>query len=304
MKKFEGKSEVFSYYDAYHNRFKYAFDRKIFSNRQLYPGDTWKRAHFILFGYYPKDWDDMCTYTSNYDDRCHTSYYPHYKSDDELEVSLYANYKDTAKFEWDDYDAMYETIKFLMEQEPVFDDCIHKHLYNHKAFSRYGLNDICLNSLISDINYIQENEWEFKDEEEVMRLTKKPKMIQNDVIGNAMKIISYYVFNKAVYNEKKKEGEFTKYLNIDSEIYSDEVIKAVTEAFNKAVIPAYKNASSQSKELFEAVQNAIKKGNFELVDVTQGKGNEFKFILKNDDIAFVFGKNSVGVQLNDNNQLQ
>ena len=94
--------------------------------------------------------------------------------------------------------------------------------------------------------------------------------------------------------EALKEGKFTKYLNIKTKLYSDEVIKTITDSFNKAVVFAFNEADKQGKNFFQVVENAVKYGNFRLSDINEDKS---KFTLENDDIVFIFCKNSIGVRL-------
>ena len=293
MKNYEGKSTSFAL--CYGGKVKRIFDRKIFADRKLYPGISWKYAHFILFGYYPKDWDDMLTFTSNDD--------PRFFDNDE---SLSLKYLEDDDFEFDDYDYVYEAIKFIMEEEPKYIDesihknCVGKKYYNKHAYGRtsdlvaaFSTLEIKIDLLDKDclLVYMEEKYGNLKSTYccycEYIKsifihfMYMKSKSQKNPVEEAAKEKAN----DKA--KEALKEGKFTKYLNIKSKLYSDEVIKKITESFNKAVIPTFKDASKQSKEFFKVVEKAVKSGNFRLANLKETK-NGFSFVLKNKDIRFDF----------------
>lgn len=288
MKTYEGKTTVFNYYE--NGYLEYAFDRAIFSNRTLYPGNTWKRAHYIIFGYYPKDWDDMCSIKNNEDYRTEANL----QYDQESEYSV-KNCSNNEELDFDDYDVLYEIIKFVFEKEVEFDERIHYYLTNKNIISfRAGQ---VLGRLANSIGFISECSPVFLEKYKELNLTKYTWLTFDE-------ILKYFIYQKSLIEknpveeaakekandkakEALKEGKFTKYLNIKTKLYSDEVIKIITESFNKAVIPTFKDASKQSKEFFKVVEKAVKSGNFRLANLKETK-NGFSFVLKNKDIRFDF----------------
>lgn len=296
MKNYEGKSTNF--YDSERN---YFFDRKVLADRKLYPGDTWKKTHYHLFGYYPKDWDDMLTYTSDKDYRMEK-----YLQENPLATENFKGNKKDLSENIDFYDAIYETVKFVTGKEPDL-----KELLIHKLSGEGSVDNFYMRSLIK---------------KSIERVSDAMKIIHTDGLNRFLRLnpdsefaklkdcgvttvtVGYICINKVFWaniNQKNqaveaakekandkakealKEGKFTKYLNIKSKLYSDEVIKTITESFNKAVIPTFKDASKQGKEFFKVVEKAVKSGNFRLANLKETK-NGFSFVLKNKDIRFDF----------------
>lgn len=298
MKNYEGKSAMIKLGEDGR-----VIDRSNFSNRELYPGNTWKKAHYIIFGYYPKDWDDMASITNTdiiaemlEQERTYNCENPEFLENIDL------------------YDKVFESIKLITGKEIVLDGAIHYKLMDKD--SRFGY--VGFPSYINKSLYILENaseENEFKRGISFMNNSRNYHLKLYTDIDNdewlAINTMVYYIYqdNKDQKNpveeaakekakdkakEELKEGKFTKYLNIKTKLYSDEVIKNITESFNKAVIPTFKDASKQSKEFFKVVEKAVKSGNFRLSSLDEDIS---KFTLENDDIIFIFCKNSVGMRL-------
>ena len=285
------------------------FDRKIFADRKLYPGRSWKYAHYILFGYYPKDWEDMLTFTSNND--------PRFDRSANKDLSL--KYLEDDDFDFDDYDYVYEAIKFIMEEEPSYIDesihqkCVDKNYYTNFAYGRISSLYAAATSLDISLDYLDKSPEEEK-KYRMIDMEKKFGHLPKDssvYFGYVESILAHYMYRKMITQknlaeeaakkkantkakEVLKEGKFTKYLNIKTKLYSDEVIKTITESFNKAVVFAFNEADKQGKDFFQVVENAVKYGNFRLSDINEDIS---KFILENDNIVFIFCKNSVGVRL-------
>ena len=300
MKNYEGKTTSFRL--CYGGKTDRIFDRKIFADRKLYPGISWKYAHFILFGYYPKDWDDMLTFTSNDD--------PRFVDNDK---SLSLKYLEDDDFEFDDYDYVYEAIKFIMEEEPKYiDESIHKNCVDKKYYNKYAYERI--SDLAAAFSTLEIKTDLFDKDFLIMYMEEKYGNLKSTYCCYCEYIKSIFIhFMFIKYKSQKnpvekaakekandkakealKEGKFTKYLNIKSKLYSDEVIKTITDSFNKAVVFAFNEADKQGKNFFQVVENAVKYGNFRLSDINEDKS---KFTLENDDIVFIFCKNSIGVRL-------
>ncbi len=291
MKNYEGKSAVISI------GFNRVLDRKVFFDKKLYPGNTWKKAHYAIFGYYPKDFDDMTRITNM-------------KSIDNMqEDERVRNCEDKNDLKMDLYIRTFEAIKFITGKEIVLDPLVHSKLMDKDSFGGYLTFLTYLNSALSVLEMVSNN------------------YFTSPILGNYRKCINelntefyydgftinalvYYIYQnsnqknpveraaKEKANDKAKEalkeGKFTKYLNIKSKLYSDEVIKTITESFNKAVVFAFNKADKQGKDFFQVFEDAVKYGHFRLSNINEDMS---KFTLENDNIIFVFCKNSVGVRL-------
>lgn len=294
MKTYEGKSVVIRLGEDGR-----VIDRSNFSNRELYPGDTWKKAHYIIFGYYPKDWDDMASIT-NTD-----------MIAEMLEQERTYNCANPESLENIDlYDKVFELIKLITGKEIVLDGAIHYKLMDKD--SRFGY--VGFPTYINKTLYILENadeENEFKRGISFMNHSQNYHLKLYTDIDNdewlAINTMVYYIYQdskdqknpveeaaKEKAKEALKEGKFTKYLNIKTKLYSDEVIKTITESFNKAVVFAFNKANKQGKDFFQVFEDAVKYGDFGLSDINEDMS---KFTLENDNIIFIFCKNSVGVRL-------
>ena len=291
MKNYEGKSAVISI------GFNHVLDRKVFFDKKLYPGNTWKKAHYAIFGYYPKDFDDMTRITNM-------------KSIDNMqEDERVRNCEDKNDLKMDLYIRTFEAIKFITGKEIVLDPLVHSKLMGKDSFGGHSFFLIYLNNALSVLEMVSNN---YFTSPIFSTYSKCINELNTGFYydGFTINALVYYIYQnsnqknpvvetaKEKANDKAKEalkeGKFTKYLNIKSKLYSDEVIKIITESFNKAVISTFKDASKQSKEFFKVVEKAVKSGNFRLSSLDEDIS---KFTLENDDIIFIFCKNSVGMRL-------
>lgn len=281
MKNYEGKSTSFSYYE--YGKLKYVFDRSIFSNRKLYPGDTWKKAHFILFGYYPKDWDDMLTYTSSKDIRRNDLSNPN------KDISL-SNFD--GEFVWDDYDVAYESIKFIMEEEPnIIDTNIHSIFMGYHVLIESG--DIILGTIYSNIKVIQHCIVENKFVN--LELLTEGELVPGNIISSFDRLIAKIVYKKAM-SQKNPVKEATNYLDINSLAQvTDENQRFIFSNFLEVIKKICKQSTKKDNSIWNKLQEMIKSEKVILKDF-ENKDPTPLFTLENTKVRLVFSNhNSVGI---------
>lgn len=292
MTTYKGNTATFSFYND--KGLKKVFDRSIFSNTELYPGDSWKMAHFILFGYYPKDFNDMCTFTSNCDHRKYGEYHTVIENCENRNIK------------WDDFDLLRETIKFVTEKNVDFPDEIHKVFMGEKYMSKYPGDNINL-SYLCQADFLSELYEENKNSM-LIHLSRSYKIVSWDLLGTFRSIVNYY-FLKKIETEKNPMEELAKKLsasankNKTNSSYFDDLntmIEIDKDAFTKKMIDKIMSKFRQSIGQFvqESTKNgqkenaikAIKSGIFKIKDISivDGKlnckiyNNQITFELSND----------------------
>lgn len=281
MKNYEEKSTSFAYYE--YGKLKYVFDRSIFSNRKLYPGDTWKKAHFILFGYYPKDWDDMLTYTSSNDIRRNDLSNPN------KDISL-SNFD--GEFVWDDYDVAYESIKFIMEEEPnIIDTNIHSIFMGYHVLIEFG--DVILGTIYSNIKAIQHCIAENKFVN--LELLTEGELVPGNIISSFDRLIAKIVYKKAM-SQKNPVEKATNYLDINSLAQvTDENQRFIFSNFLEVIKKICKQSTKKDNSIWNKLQEMIKSEKVILKDF-ENKDPTPLFTLENTKVRLVFSNhNSVGI---------
>lgn len=254
MKKYEGRSENF-YFDNYN----FIVNRNILSNGVLYPGDTWKETHYILFGYYPENWEDMTTYTMNSDKR-------------NIRISNDTDYKYKIPFlNISPYRAIYEIIKFVTGKEPLLDKKEFKSSYFQKSVSINMISSYLKWAINMAIDYNK------RGEEYIQYAIKNPskgipylqEKIGSNIDLGIKEICAYKIFfmNKGQKNrileiiKKKKDKieEISDAINFDK---IGEMIEIDKDYFTKKMSDKITSKFSQSIRQF--IQESINKGQKEI----------------------------------------
>ena len=283
MKNYEGKTTSIAYYRG-NVDLESIIDRKIFSNRKLYPGDTWKRAHYIIFGYYPKDWDDMCSFTSNRDERAQTY------MDENSRLAL--KYSDKHIY-FDDYDAIYEVAKFILEKEPDFEgysDSIQRKLCGLKSRSRYGGEVFgYLNSKLEIFNIkVRKNVFE-KYEKDIYLCIDTDRYLVFD------RLVYYFLYQNYI-SKKNPVIKAANYLDINSLAQvTDENQRFIFSAFLEVIQKICKQNTKKDNSMWDKLQEIMKSEKVSLRDF-ENKGQTPLFTLENTKVRFVFSnRNFVGI---------
>lgn len=279
MKKYEGKSVNIRINGVE----DYVLDRSNFSNRKLYPGDSWKVAHYAIFGYYPKDWDDMVRITDLDTIACmeDEERYSNCKNAENLELIKRINL----------YNAVYETIKLITGKEIVLDNLVYSRLMNEYIDCYYYLTNLLSISLMGveeapnnyiSIMYTHGDNYHL----ELNYYIELQSFVINTLI--------YYIYQDRK-NEKNPVGA-TNYLDINSLVQvTDENQRFIFSAFLEVIQKIRKQSTKKDNSMWDKLQEIMKGEKVTLRDF-ENKGPTPLFTLENTKVRLVFSNhNSVGI---------